>query len=85
VVAVSNGQPMEWGVYVQNGEAGSAAEHSGLQSSDIITKIGHDEINGDNSFFNVLNRHAVGEATTLTVYRDGQTLTLNVTLQSTPH
>jgi S1-C subfamily serine protease len=32
-----------------------------------------------------LNRHIVGEATTLTVYRDGQTLTLNVTLQSTPH
>ena len=84
-IARANGLPMEWGLYVQNVEASSAAEHSGLQSNDIITKIGNDEINGDNSFFNVLNRHAVGEATTLTVYRDGQTLTLNVTLQSTPH
>jgi 2-alkenal reductase len=83
-IAKANGLPMEWGVYVQNVQASTPADQSGLRSGDIITKIGHDEINGDNSFFNVLNRHTVGEATTLTVWRDGQTVTLSVVLQSRP-
>lgn len=83
-IAKANGLPMDWGIYVQRVEASSAADQAGLKAGDIITKIGNDEINGDNSFTNVLLRHKVGEATPLTVWRDGQTLTLNATLQSRP-
>ena len=80
-----NGLPMDWGVYVQAVGAGSAADQAGLKRGDIITAIGDSEISDTNSFINVLNHHAVGEATTLKVWRSGKTLTLNVTLQSTSH
>jgi S1-C subfamily serine protease len=83
-IAKANGLPIEWGVYVQFVEAGSAADQAGLKANDIITQIGNDAIDGDNPFFNVLNRHKVGEATTLAVWRNGQTVTLDVTLQSAP-
>ncbi|MFN8598055.1 MAG: PDZ domain-containing protein [Anaerolineae bacterium] len=76
---------MDWGIYVQRVEADTAADQAGLRAGDIITKIGNDEINGDNSFTNVLLRHKVGEETPLTVWRDGQTITLQSVLQSRPH
>ena len=84
-IAKANGLPIDWGVYVQFVEAGSAADNAGLKVGDIITAIGNDKIDGNTPFFNVLNRHKVNEQTTLSVWRDGQTLTLNVTLGSQPH
>ncbi|MFN8595109.1 MAG: trypsin-like peptidase domain-containing protein [Anaerolineae bacterium] len=84
-IAKANGLPMDWGIYVQRVEADTAADQAGLRAGDIITKIGNDEINGDNSFTNVLLRHKVGEETPLTVWRDGQTITLQSVLQSRPH
>ncbi len=84
-IARVNGLPMDWGVYVQAVDSGSAADQAGLKRGDIITAIGDNEMNDTNSFINVLNHHTVGEATTLKVWRSGKTLTLNVTLQSTSH
>jgi S1-C subfamily serine protease len=84
-IARVNGLPMDWGVYVQAVDSGSAADQAGLKRGDIITAIGDNEINDTNSFINVLNHHTVSEATTLKVWRSGKTLTLNVTLQSTSH
>ena len=82
-IARVNGLPMDWGVYVQAVDAGSTADQAGLQRGDIVTAIGDNEISDTDSFINVLNRHTVGETTTLKVWRSGKTLTLNVTLQST--
>lgn len=84
-IAKANGLPMDWGIYVQRVEAGTAADQAGVKAGDILTQISGDAIDGDNSFFNVLNRHKVGEGISLTVWRDGQTLTLETTLQSRPH
>jgi serine protease Do len=84
-IAKANGLPIDWGVYIQFVEAGSAADNAGLKVGDIITAIGGDKIDGNTPFFNVLNRHKVNEQTTLSVWRNGQTLTLNVTLGSQPH
>lgn len=83
-IAKANGLPMDWGVYVQMVEAGTAADNAGLRAGDIITQIGQYEINDENTFFSVLNRFKVGESSTLKVWRDGQTLELPVTFQARP-
>ncbi len=84
-IAKANGLPLDWGIYVQQVDANTSADQAGLQHGDIITAIGSDQIDGNSAFFNLLNRHKVGETTTLTVWRNGNTQTLKVTLQSQPH
>ena len=81
-IADANNLPMQWGVYVQQIEAGSTANQAGIQRGDIITKIGDEEISDENALANLLNHHKVGDNVTITVWRNGQTLTLNATLQS---
>ena len=83
-IAQANGLPMSWGVYVQSVDRGSAAALAGMQSGDILTAIGADEIGADTSYIDALIRHKVGEQTTLSVWRNGQTLALTVTLQARP-
>ena len=79
-VAGQNGLPMEWGVYVRSVERGSPAEQAGVRQGDIITEIGQDKISADLSFTNALLHHQAGERVTLKVWRDGQTISLDVTL-----
>jgi 2-alkenal reductase len=83
-IAQANGLPMDWGVYVQSVGSSSAAEQAGVREGDILTAIGDDEIGADLSFLNALMRHQVNEQTTVTVWRNGETLKLNVTLQAIP-
>jgi len=78
-IAGSNGLPMEWGVYVRSVERGSPAEQAGLRQGDIITEIGQDKISADTSFTNALLHHKPGEKTALEVWRNGKTLSLDVT------
>lgn len=79
-IAGANGLPMQWGVYVQGVERGSSAEQAGLREGDILTEIGQGKISADLSFTNALLRYRAGERIALKVWRDGETLTLNVTL-----
>ncbi len=81
-IAGANGLPMEWGVYIQGVEQGSAAEQAGLRRGDIITAIGSDAISADTSYINALNRHRVGEQVSITYWRDGRTETTQATLTS---
>jgi 2-alkenal reductase len=80
-IAQANNLPMQWGAYIQQIEAGSTADAAGIQRGDIITKIGTEEISDENGFANLLNHHKIGDNVTITVWRDGQTLTLNAVLQ----
>lgn len=81
-IAQAYGLPMAWGVYVQDVEPGSPAAEAGLLPGDILTAIGADVISADVSFINALIRHRIDEQTTLTVWREGETLTLNVVLKA---
>jgi 2-alkenal reductase len=78
-IAGANGLPMDWGIYVKGVESGSPAEQAGLQQGDIITQIGQDQIGADLSYTNALLHHQPGERATLTVWRNGKTLSLGVT------
>lgn len=64
---------------------GMAGEKGGLKVGDIITKVDGEEVASRTEFVEAKNAHEVGDTLTLTVYRSGETLTLDVTLEeSTP-
>lgn len=58
----------------------SPAEEAGLQVSDIITKVNDTEITGSSDLVRTVGNAAVGDVLNLTVYRQGQTLELTVTV-----
>jgi 2-alkenal reductase len=84
-VAGANGLPMDWGVYVKGVDRGSPAEQAGVRQGDIITGIGQDKIGADLSYTNALLHHQPGERTTLQVWRNDETLSLDVTLGEQQH
>ena len=77
---------VDHGVVVTDVVQGSPAEQSGIQKSDVITKIDDQEIDIDHPLENVLFHHKVGDQVTLEVYRasNGNTMTLTVTLAASP-
>jgi 2-alkenal reductase len=70
----------QWGVYVTNVVPGSPAATAGVQTGDIITRIGDTVIDANNSYINTLFRFQPGERVVLEVARNGQRLALEVTL-----
>lgn len=64
---------------------GLAGDKGGLKVGDIITKVDDQEVTSRTEFVEAKDAHEVGDTLTLTVYRAGETLTLDVTLEeSTP-
>ncbi len=63
---------------------GGPAAKAGLKEGDIITKVGSDTIDNNQSLTAILDKHAVGDTVTLTIIRGGKTITANVTLGVAP-
>jgi serine protease Do len=63
---------------------GSPADKAGVQPGDIITKVNGTAVNQTTSLTSLLSQHKVGDTVTLTIIRDGKTMTKNVTLESAP-
>lgn len=62
----------------------SPAAAAGLLAEDIILEINGKRIDKDNPLGSVIAQFSVGEAVTLKVYRDGEELSLGVTLRKRP-
>ena len=60
-------------------ENGPAAE-AGLQESDIITTVNGEAITGSNDLVKLVKAASAGDTLELTVYRQGQTVTLTLTV-----
>ena len=58
-------------------EGGPAAK-AGLQANDIITAVDGEAISGKSDLSSAISDHSAGDKITLTVYRQGETLTLTV-------
>ena len=67
------------GVYVNGVEEGSCAETAGIKRGDIITKIDDTEITGTAQLTSVKNGYRAGDTVTVTVYRGGEYLNLELT------
>ena len=76
--AISYGTPA--GAAVASVTEGGPAEKAGLQANDIITAVDGKEISGKSDLSSIIADHAAGDKLTLSVYRQGQTLTVTVTI-----
>ncbi len=68
------------GAAIQTVTEGGPAEKAGLQVGDIITKFGDTKITGRTELSSAIARCKIGDTVTLTVYRQGQTLEVRVTI-----
>ena len=78
--AIYYGLPM--GAYVTEVNAGTAAEQAGVKARDIIVAIGDDAVTSLNELTRVLEKYSGGENTTITVWRSGREVTLDITLDA---
>ncbi len=79
------------GAYIPKGNSqspsimpGSPAEKGGLQPEDIIIEIEGQKLDEDNSLVSVLGSKRVGDSVELKVIRNGEEITVNVTLEAVP-
>lgn len=68
------------GVYVYSVEQYSAAEKAGIKVGDVIVKADGQDIKSMDELNKLKNSHSVGDKMTLTIYRDGKTQDVIVTL-----
>jgi S1-C subfamily serine protease len=80
-VAYANELPMERGALIVRIEAGGAGETAGLQAGDVITAIVGTPVQDLPQLQQALSRRRVGEAIEISVWREGQTLTLQPVLR----
>jgi len=75
--------PVDAGALVEKVVPGSAAEEAGVRKGDIITALGDTEVMSYGDLLGALRDHEPGETVTLTIFRDGDEKTLEVTLGET--
>ena len=83
VSTVSNeatGYGLPGGASVQQVVEGGPAEKAGLQENDIITAVNGTEISSSGELVEIVGNCAPGDELTLSVYRQGETLELTLTV-----
>ena len=68
------------GAAIHSVTEGSPAEEAGLQAGDVITHVNGAEITGYSDLGETIDNSAIGDTLTLTVYRQGETLEITVTV-----
>ena len=72
------------GVYVQNLTLSGPADKAGIQRGDIILEINDEKTNTVGDLRAAIAAHQVGEEVQVKIRRDGEILTLPVTLEAIP-
>lgn len=70
---------MPIGAYVASVDEGSCAEKAGLQTGDIITRLGDNEITGYEDLRLAVKNFSAGDTTELELYRAGESMTVSIT------
>lgn len=68
------------GSYVKSVVEGSAADRAGIQPKDIIISLGSYKVESNTDLTRALRKFEAGDTTVITVYRGGEKLDLNITL-----
>ena len=77
---------MDWGAYVSTVDADGPAGQGGIQSGDIITRIGEGQIDEKLSFVNALFDHQPGEDVKIGLLRNNRPLEVVIRLgESVPN
>ncbi len=77
--AVAQQYNLQVGACVNEVQAGSCAEKAGLKQGDIITAIGDTKVTTSDELVSAKKEYRAGETTTLTVFRNGESITLSIT------
>ena len=72
------------GVFVFSTESGGAGERAGLQLGDVITKVNDTAITSMTDLSAAKKNYKAGDTVTLTVYRNGEYITLDLTFDQQP-
>ena len=72
------------GSYVWSVEEGSAAEKAGIRAGDVITKVGDRTVASKEDLTAAKKGYTAGDTVPFTIYRDGETLTVEVTFGTAP-
>jgi serine protease Do len=78
--SISKAYNIPKGVYVSGVVKNSGADKAGLQEKDIITEINGKKIESLTALRKEIQNNKIGDEVTLTVYRDGKTSKIKVTL-----
>lgn len=76
--------PVQSGALVSEVESGSAADEAGVRSGDIIVALGDIPVESTGDLLGALRDFRPGDAAELTVVRDGEEQTVDVTLDERP-
>ncbi len=79
-LAYVNDLPIERGALVVRVESGGPAEAAGIQPGDVIRSVAGEFVKDLHHFHESLNRRKAGEVAEVTVWREGETLTLRPVL-----
>jgi serine protease Do len=82
--AFGNGGPTVEGALVQNVAPGSPADQAGVRQGDVITAANGRTITGEDDLLVALANSKPGQSMTLTLNRNGSTLTAHVQLGELP-
>ena len=72
------------GVFIYSVEEDSAADHAGLKMGDVITKVDDTAITSMEDLTVAKKQYSAGDTCTLTVYREGQETTVELTWGAVP-
>jgi 2-alkenal reductase len=84
MLALDNNLPVNAGALIAAVEPGGPAARAGLRSGDIVTKVNGKPIGPGQSLRALLLEYKPGDVVTLEVLRDGEQLSLDVTLGTRP-
>jgi S1-C subfamily serine protease len=76
--------PVQAGALVSEVASGSAAADAGVRSGDIIVSLGDTPVESTGDLLGALRDYQPGEDATLTIFRDGEEQTVDVTLDERP-
>ena len=72
------------GVFIYSVEEGSAADRAGLKMGDVILKVDDNVIKTVEDLTSVKKQYAAGDTSTLTIYREKQEMTVELTWDAVP-
>jgi serine protease Do len=78
------GLPVQSGAIVQSVEPGSAAAEAGVRNGDVIVSLGDAPVESTGDLLGALRDYRPGDAAELTIVRDGEERTVDVTLDERP-
>jgi serine protease Do len=77
--AISRYYHLPLGIYIMETAPGSAADKAGIRKGDIVVTMAGQEVHSLNDLDNIKKKYKAGDTVKITVYRNGQKLSLSLT------